>query len=97
MNQIVEAYLQRAWTQLAPGRNPEVLFPQGFWPDVARVAVHLALDIPLDPDFRPTRCTRGNWPEPTRADRQKSSGKISAAQKAANTATLLAGLKGPTA
>jgi hypothetical protein len=41
-------------------------------------------------DFRPTLCTHGNQPEPTRNSTKNSSGKISAAEKAANTARLLA-------
>jgi hypothetical protein len=85
--------LSTAWTQLAPGRDQSTAFPRGFWPDLAVVAVYLALDIPLPDDFRPTRCVRGNIPEPMQTAAKTSAGKISAAQRAANTAALLAGLQ----
>ena len=65
----VEEILIAAWLRGAPGANTERGFPTGFWPDVARSAVELALagrlDAPLS--FRPTMCVNGDWPEPVRA------------------------------
>lgn len=80
----VEAILQRAWSTVAPQHNPTP-FPRGVSQDLARVAVYLALDIPLD--FRPCICTYGSGPEPTQ---RKSKSKT----RAENTATLLALLEG---
>lgn len=61
-------YLIAAWRRCAPNALVERGFPRGFWPDVARVAVELALagrlDAPLS--FRPCMCVRGNWPEEKR-------------------------------
>lgn len=58
-------YLIAAWRIGAPNAATERGFPRGFWPDVARTAVELALagrlDAPLS--FRPTMCTRGDWPD----------------------------------
>jgi hypothetical protein len=55
-------YLIAAWLIGAPGAAVERGFPRGFWPDVARTAVELALagrlDAPLS--FRPTMCVRGS-------------------------------------
>lgn len=58
-------YLIAAWLIGAPNAAIERGFPRGFWPDVARSAVELALagrlDAPLS--FRPCRCVRGSYPE----------------------------------
>lgn len=89
-----EAALAAAWTYCAPQRSHDALFPRGFWPDVARVAVEMFAQQTTTPElsFQPTRCTRGNSPEPAASQPKRSAGKISAAQKAANTAALLAAL-----
>lgn len=54
-------YLIAAWLRGAPGADTSRGFPHGFWPDVARTAVELALagrlDAPLS--FRPTTSSRG--------------------------------------
>lgn len=48
-----------AWQSLA--QNPKLVndygFPRGFWPDLARVAVEMALQDTFEPilDFRPTK------------------------------------------
>lgn len=64
----VDDYLIAAWLIGAPGAAVERGFPRGFWPDVARTAVELALagrlNAPLS--FRPTMCTRGSYPEERR-------------------------------
>ncbi len=46
-----------AWLRGAPGALTTSGFPRGFWPDVARVAVEMALGLPIS--IRQTRCTRG--------------------------------------
>lgn len=55
-----------AWLRGAPNAAIERGFPRGFWPDVARTAVELALagslDAPLS--FRPCMCVRGGLDEP---------------------------------
>lgn len=55
-----EDYLIAAWLRGAPNALVEKGFPRGFWPDVARAAVEMALagrlDAPLS--FRQTMCTR---------------------------------------
>jgi hypothetical protein len=84
--------LAQAWTSGAPQRDQSLPFPRGFWPDVARAAVYLALGR-QPADFRQTQCTHGSLPEPTRNTTRSSSGKISAAAKAANTAALIAALQ----
>lgn len=68
-----EEALAAAWTYCAPNRAPGV-FPRGFWPDVARVAMEMFTQQTTNPrlDFRPTMCERGNAPEPV--VRRKSSG-----------------------
>lgn len=94
-----EYYLKAAWKRLAPAADTS-RFPRGFWPDLARVAVEMALahsaDISLN--WQPPMCTRGSWPEPEprppRTGTRSRGGKISAAERAANTAKLLAALKG---
>jgi hypothetical protein len=62
-----DEYLIAAWLRGAPGADTSRGFPRGFWPDVARAAVEMAianrLDVPLS--FRQTMCTRGDWPEIT--------------------------------
>lgn len=65
--------LAAAWTYCAPNRERSA-FPCGFWPDVARVAMAMFEQQTTVPalDFQPTRCERGNAPEPV--VRRKSSG-----------------------
>jgi hypothetical protein len=94
-----EQALAAAWTHCAPDRAKDALFPRGFWPDVARVALAMYSQQTLSPEltFRPTTCTRGNYPEPAQFKGRKSGGKISAAEKAANTAKLLAMIGAPNA
>lgn len=94
MSLTTDAALAAAWTLLAPGRDTSQPYPRGFWPDVARVAIEMFVQQTLQPvlSFEPTRCGRGNWPEPTQRTGKQSAGKISASQKAANTAALLAAL-----
>lgn len=55
--------LSLAWTHCAPNRSPD-LFPRGFWPDVARVAMEMYAQQTANPmlDFRPTKCERGSMP-----------------------------------
>lgn len=57
-----EEYLTAAWLRAAPGADTSRGFPRGFWQDVARAAVEMALvgniDAPLS--FRQTLATRGN-------------------------------------
>lgn len=50
-------YLLTAWLRGAPGADTSRGFPRGFWPDVARVAVELALGQPVS--IRQTMATRG--------------------------------------
>jgi hypothetical protein len=56
--------LGAAWSLCAPGRT-KGLFPRGFWPDVARVAIEMHIQQSLTPtlSFRPTMCGRGDAPE----------------------------------
>jgi hypothetical protein len=58
-------YLIAAWLRLAPGAATGAGFPRGFWPDVARAAVEMALadDTNIELSFRPTRCERGDYEE----------------------------------
>lgn len=60
MSITVDEYLIAAWLIGAPGAAVERGFPRGFWPDLARTAVELALagrlDAPLS--FRPTHSGR---------------------------------------
>src|SRR5436853_6651251 len=81
-----EDILEPAWSTCAPGRVPGP-FPRGFWPDVARVAVFKALNLPLD--FRPTMCERAGLSAPRSAKAARKS-------RAENTAALLAELGLPT-
>lgn len=58
----VDEILFEAWRRGSPNYSyPAGQFPRGFWQDVARTAVEIALagtlDAPLS--FRPTLC--GNW------------------------------------
>lgn len=94
MNPLAEVYLKAAHKRLAPGGNLPG-FARGFWPDLARLAVEMALaeDTTLEPDWRPCMCVQGSWPEPA-PRKPKSSGGKSSAEKAANTARLLAQLSG---
>lgn len=54
--------LLAAWLRGAPGADTSRGFPRGFWPDVARAAVEMALagrlDAPLS--FRQTMSGSGN-------------------------------------
>ena len=52
-----ETILCAAWKALAHNPKLDNGFPRGFWPDLAAVAVEMALQGTLDPqlDFRPTR------------------------------------------
>jgi hypothetical protein len=51
-----EEILQAAWRSLAANPSMPNGFPRGFWPDLAAVAVEMALQGTLEPelDFRPT-------------------------------------------
>jgi hypothetical protein len=68
-----EEILSAAWTYCAPGRVADMQFPRGFWPDVARVAVEMALQNSLEPvlDFRPTTCSRGGFEAPREKNKKK--------------------------
>lgn len=65
--------LSLAWTYCAPNRTQSV-FPRGFWPDVARVAIAMFEQQTEHPnlDFTPTRCARGSWPEVQRTSKKLS-------------------------
>lgn len=65
--------LSAAWSHCAPSRDKEIFFPRGFWPDVARVAVEMALQDTLEPklDFRPTHCSRGGFEQPREKNKKK--------------------------
>lgn len=65
--------LEAAWTHCAPGREKSIPFPRGFWPDVARVAVEMALQDTLEPnlDFTPTHSSRGGFEQPKKKDKKK--------------------------
>lgn len=97
--------LALAWTKCCPTRNkiaelPFGGFPTGFWPDVARVAMHyfVTQDADAEPPFRYTTAGRGSndgHPRtPGEFSRPRSRGKLSAEEKRANTAALLAKLAG---
>lgn len=62
----VEDYLLEAWRRGAPNSNRSRGFPRGFWPDVARAAVELALahNLAAPLSFRQTACGHGDWPDP---------------------------------
>ena len=49
-------YLIAAWLRGAPNALVTNGFPRGFWPDVARVAVEMALGQPIS--IRQTMCSR---------------------------------------
>lgn len=55
-------YLLAAWLRAAPNAIVGTQFPRGFWQDVARTAVEMALagDINVELSFRPTMSTRGS-------------------------------------
>ena len=53
----VDDYLLAAWRRGAPNADTSRGFPNGFWPDVARVAVEMALGLPLS---RQTMASRGD-------------------------------------
>jgi hypothetical protein len=63
--------LALAWTHCAPGRSQSAQFPNGFWPDVARVAIEMYAQQTVHPQlsFRPTMCSRGDAPEPKRVSK----------------------------
>jgi hypothetical protein len=48
-------HLLAAWRRGAPNADTSRGFPRGFWPDVARVAVEMALGLPLSDQCRSTR------------------------------------------
>lgn len=50
-------YLLAAWLRGAPNALTAHGFPRGFWPDVARVAVEMALGQPIS--IRQTMASRG--------------------------------------
>jgi hypothetical protein len=54
----VDDYLLAAWKRGAPNALTSRGFPRGFWPDVARVAVEMALGQPIS--ILQTMATRGN-------------------------------------
>lgn len=62
---MAEDYLVAAWLRLAPGAATSAGFPRGFWPDVARAAVEMALadDTSVALSFIPTECKRGDYEE----------------------------------
>lgn len=57
MSLTTDEILGAAWRALAENPNMDKGFPRGFWPDLARVGVEMALQGTLEPmlDFRPTR------------------------------------------
>lgn len=94
-----EYYLMAAWNRIAPFGEPRPSFPTGYWPDIARTAVQMALagSIHIELDSRVTPLPvhyHSPGPRPPRAKGPRSAGKISAAERAANTAKLLATMKG---
>lgn len=100
-NPSAEELLIAAWKLLAPNANTSRGYPRGFWPDVARVAIEMLRQGTFSPTlkFRPTTCARGSFPEEeTLAPKAKAgankASSTSAAQRAANTAALLARLTG---
>ena len=62
-----------AWKLCAPSADTSRGFPRGFWPDVGRVAVEMALQQTLEPelDFKPTACSRGGFEAPRTKDKKK--------------------------
>lgn len=59
-------YLLAAWRRGAPNCDQSRGFPRGFWPDVARAAVEMALarDLTAPLSFRQTVSGHGDWPDP---------------------------------
>lgn len=51
-------YLLAAWRRGAPNADTSCGFPRGFWPDVARAAVEMALGQEVS--FRQTMASRGS-------------------------------------
>lgn len=47
ISRTADDYLLAAWRRGAPNADTSRGFPRGFWPDVARVAVEMALDVPI--------------------------------------------------
>lgn len=66
LNMTPDDYLLEAWRRGAPNSNRSRGFPNGFWPDVARAAVELALagDLTAPTSFDQSQCTQGDWPDP---------------------------------
>jgi hypothetical protein len=62
-------YLLAAWLRGAPNADTSHGFPRGFWPDVARAAVEMALarDLAAPLSFRQTMSGPGNMYEEGRA------------------------------
>ena len=56
-------YLLAAWKRGAPNADTSRGFPNGFWPDVARVAVEMALGLPLSRQTMASRATDEGRPE----------------------------------
>ena len=100
--ELLETYMRQAWRRLAPN-SLEVPAPSGFWPDVGRMAVLLAvadatgeeINLSLFPRLDPAQ-RRPEWaesfkPPPTNPRPTQTS---RAKTKAENTAALLARLQG---
>ncbi len=87
---LAEFYLTQAWRRLSPKAPITSGFPTGFWPDVARVAVLMAMaeDTEVELPFEPHGCLLDTVTNPP--SQQKSKAKT----KAENTAALLAKLSG---
>ena len=58
----VDEILIAAWLRGAPDADTSRGFVRGFWQDVARTAVEIALagDVNVALSFRPTMCSRGD-------------------------------------
>lgn len=57
-------FLITAWKRGAPNADTSRGFPTGFWPDVARVAVELALGLPPSRQTMASRGSDEGRPEP---------------------------------
>lgn len=90
---LVQFYLIRAWKRCAPGCTADRDgFPRGFWPDVARVAVEMAMaeDPEVELSFRPTMAgTRSELGIPYQPAAPRSKAK----SRAEKTAALLEGFE----
>lgn len=84
---LAEAYLLAAWKRGAPMARTDTGFPRGFWPDIARVAVEMALQETTDPDLGDFRQT-ARKPNPT-----GKSAASKAKTRAENTAALLEAIR----